>query len=629
MKTDFSSPFNPNQKTSMPDGNEGSLSIRLKKMMPWIAGIVLPAIMAFLLYFFESDTLYRIQELNLFLPTKVFWQSLTEYPGGALLWISCFLTQFFYYPAAGCCILALLWILLFFAIKNTYRLSNIWSILSAAAPACLLASITQMGYFIYYIKLQGYFFAGTCGFLIAIYAVWLFSRIRRPYNLAWIVAWTVIGYPLLGTYALLGTVYMGLLAIFQQGSWLKDRIVPLIISLLLVAGIPLIAYQFYSQTSLSTIYTAALPSFDVAGQTYTEYRLPFEILFFSPVVFTLLHRINLQPKTWTYAIIQVAALGILIYLIKPFWYHDENFKKELRMNRAIEEENWEAVIRESLEGDAEPTRQIVMYRNLALFRLGRAGNEMFHYREGGAKPNAPFPVRLVQVGGKTLYYNYGQLNYCYRWCMEDGVVFGWKAEYYKFMARTSLLNGEMKAAEKYLNLLSQTLFHKKWAERYKTYLEHPENIKKDPALKAILSLKPQRDELASDLNVIEMYLLKHFAYDDSDDPVYQEQTLIAALQMKDIDLFWRRFMKYATLHPKEEMPIHYQEAAYLYGHLENKVDISHMPFSQGVIDSYNRFMEFTQQCAGLTEEQMATAFYPQFGQTFYYYYFLIRGLQTY
>ena len=142
-------------------------------------------------------------------------------------------------------------------------------------------------------------------------------------------------------------------------------------------------------------------------------------------------------------------------------------------------------------------------------------------------------------------------------------------------------------------------------------------------------MKPQRDELASDLNVIEMYLLKHFAYDDSDDPVYQEQTLIAALQMKDIDLFWRRFMKYATLHPKEEMPIHYQEAAYLYGHLENKVDISHMPFSQGVIDSYNRFMEFTQQCAGLTEEQMATAFYPQFGQTFYYYYFLVRGLQTY
>jgi len=55
------------------------------------------------------------------------------------------------------------------------------------------------------------------------------------------------------------------------------------------------------------------------------------------------------------------------------------------------------------------------------------------------------------------------------------------------------------------------------------------------------------------------------------------------------------------------MPRHYQEAAYLYGHLENKVDISHMPFDQEVKDSYQRFMEFTQQCAGMTEAQMAAA----------------------
>lgn len=629
MKTDFSSPFLSDQEFSTPNGQNSSFGSRLRKIMPIICGIILPVLMAILLYALESDTLYRIQELNLFLPTEIFWQSLADYPGGALIWISCFLTQFFYYPALGCTLLAILWICIFFVQKSAFRLSDQWSFLAAAAPACLLASIVQMGYFIYYIKLQGYFFAATCGFLLAMCAIWLYTRLHRPYRLIWMAIWTIIGYPLFGTYALLGTLYMGILSIRQPGRWLKDRTVPFILCILFSAGIPLIAYQFYSQTSISEIYTAALPSFDVAGQTYTTYRLPYEILFVIPLLFTALYDFKPQLKTLVYAGIQIASLVILFYLIQPFWYQDENFKKELRMNRAIEEENWEAVIRESLEGDAEPTRQIVMYRNLALFRLGRAGNEMFHFREGGAKPNAPFPVRLVQVGGKTLYYNYGQLNYCYRWCMEDGVVFGWKVEYYKFMARTSLLNGELKAAEKYLNLLSKTLFHKKWAEKYQAYLKHPENIKKDPGLKPILSLRPQRDELASDLNVIEMYLLKHFAYDDSDDPIYQEQTLIAALQMKDIDLFWRRFMKYASLHPKEEMPVHYQEAAYLYGHLENKVDISHMPFSQGVIDSYNRFMEFTQQCAGLTEEQMATAFFPQFGQTFYYYYFLVRGLQTY
>ena len=115
----------------------------------------------------------------------------------------------------------------------------------------------------------------------------------------------------------------------------------------------------------------------------------------------------------------------------------------------------------------------------------------------------------------------------------------------------------------------------------------------------------------------------------SDDPLYQEQTLIAALQMKDIGLFWPRFFQYATLHNGEHMPRHYQEAAYLYGHLEHNVDISHMPFDAEVKESYARFMAFTQQCAGMTEAQMAEAFRPQFGNTFYYFYFLANGLQTY
>lgn len=40
--------------------------------------------------------------------------------------------------------------------------------------------------------------------------------------------------------------------------------------------------------------------------------------------------------------------------------------------------------------------------------------------------------------------------------------------------------------------------------------------------------------------------------------------------MKDIDIFWPRFFQYATLHNGKPMPRHYQEAAYLYGHLETR-----------------------------------------------------------
>jgi hypothetical protein len=233
------------------------------------------------------------------------------------------------------------------------------------------------------------------------------------------------------------------------------------------------------------------------------------------------------------------------------------------------------------------------------------------------------------MGGKMLYYHYGQENYCYRWCMEDGVTYGWKVEYLKYMAKTSLINNDFKVAEKYLNILKKTMFHKDWAEKYTEYLYQPMKIRDSEEFKPIIDLLPPTNELASDLSIIEMYLMTIFANGNSDNPVYQEQTLIAALQMKDISLFWPRFFKYAEMHIGQHMPRYYQEAAYLYGHLEDKVNISQMPFDQEVKDTYKRFTDFAEHCRGMSEEQMAKAFRPQFGHTFFYFYFLVNGLQTY
>ena len=67
----------------------------------------------------------------------------------------------------------------------------------------------------------------------------------------------------------------------------------------------------------------------------------------------------------------------------------------------------------------------------------------------------------------------------------------------------------------------------------------------------------------------------------------------------------------------------------MYGNLEHNVDISHMPFDQSVRDSYAAFMQLAQQCQGMSEERMKEVFYPRFGGTFYYNYFLMRGLKSY
>ena len=284
----------------------------------------------------------------------------------------------------------------------------------------------------------------------------------------------------------------------------------------------------------------------------------------------------------------------------------------------------------------EPTRLIVMAKNLALLKLGRSGDEMFHYLDGGAKPATPLDIRMMQVGGKMLYYNYARLNFCYRWCLEDGVEYGWKTEYLKYMTKTSLLSGEYKVAQKYVNTLSKTLFHKKWAAKYQTYIDNPSEMSKDKEFASIRQLYCYEDQLDGDNSLVEIYLLNYFSHSfaDTTTPMFDEMGMMCALTLKDIPTFWQNFFRYATSHKTERMPTHFQEAALLYGNLEpGKVDISKMPFDKPIEMKFKSFMECARKNAmgdyAERDPEIRQKFYNQFHDTYYYFYFFIRDVKSY
>ena len=54
-----------------------------------------------------------------------------------------------------------------------------------------------------------------------------------------------------------------------------------------------------------------------------------------------------------------------------------------------------------------------------------------------------------------------------------------------------------------------------------------------------------------------------------------------------------------------------------------------MPFDPQVVKNYEDFMALAQRCKGMSEESMRPVFYPQFGKTFYYEYFLVRNQKLY
>ncbi|MDE7378978.1 MAG: DUF456 domain-containing protein [Paraprevotella sp.] len=604
------------------------------RIFPWITmALATMACGWLLLSGYNDDFFYRAQEHSLFLPTRLFYDTLAIYPGGTLSWAAAFLTQFFYYPALGVTILLCLWIAVMAVTRKVFRTPDRWSVLLLTAPCALLAAILQNGYFLFYCKLPGHLFVPTLGYLTALLAAWLYRTLppRNGIRTGWMIVWACIGYPLFGAYSFIGTACMMMLGYYLNADRFWGRLKPVLTGLLLIGLVPLIAYLFYSQTNIDMLYRAALPCFSIGEETFYQFRIPYVLLILAPLLCLAVYERRVPVlRTWQCITLQTVALGVFIAFVNHFRYNDANFGRELCMYRATEELDWEKVVDIARHCDETPTRPQVMNKNLALFRLGRAGDEMFRFRDGSSIPNAPFGVKLTQINAKQMYFHYGKANFCYRWCMEDCVETGWKVESLKFMAKTSLLNQEYDVARKYLNLLKKTLFHKDWAAHYETFLQHPDRMREDPEFGPILHLMCFKNGLDSDNSVVELYLMNSFAKSFKEDPLFEEQSVLSALVLKNIDLFWEHFFRYAAQHTNDpHMPTHFQEAAYLYGHLEDKVDISNMPFDQEVKQSYEAMMERTRQCAGMSEDQLAQVLYPRFGHTFYYYYFLYRNVKTY
>ena len=609
----------------------------MKERLKWAGPALLIAalaVAAYCLLAYESEYLWKVQELNLHLHTPLFLKQQMVTSGWLLTWLGTWFTEFFYHPWLGVTLLCLWWALLMAVLWRTFRVPLKWAVVLLVPVAALLVSDVDLGYWIYYLKLRGHFFAATIGTTIAVASVWLYRLLPAKLYMRplYMVLSTAVLYPLIGFYGLLATLLMVILSWRLTDMTLASRATATVVGLVSIVFFPLCYYNFvFHETGLQNIWWTGLPLF-VIDKEYHAYYIPYYIIAASLAAMAALYKHDREqairrPLVW--GACQVAVLAAVVWGVSHFWYSDYNFHKELRMVKLMEQRDWEGMLAEAAYNEDEPTRAIVMMKNLALFRLGQQGDRMYHYKTGAKASATPIPLSMTQVVGRSIYYNYGVLNYCHRWCLEDGVEYGWRTEYLKYLALCSLLNGEESEARKYFGLLRHTRYHGEWAERYERFLGHRDQLLADKEFEQIAHLMNGADLLGSDNTLVEKFLMTLFVNTSSDDKLYQEQSLLSALWMKDIQMFWPRFFQYAQSHVGQRMPTHYQEAAYLYGQLEHQVDISRMPFDKEVVQNYQDFMALAQQCQGMSEAQMREVFYPRFGNTFYYEYFLIRNQKLY
>ena len=592
----------------------------------WI--LVLVAIGTALLYV-ESDLLWKVQQYNLFLYSSLFFKQTMIVPGGMLSYLGAFFTQFFYYPSLGVVMLCGWWLLLMWLTKRTFRISDGWCIVPLIPIAILLTANTELGYWVYFMKLRGYFFVPTIGTTVAVALLWAYRKLTATnlwLRVFYIVMVIVIGYPLMGVYALAAVLLMAV------WTWrLTDKYGQCAIisgaTLLALLAIPLFYYRFvYYQTNLINIYRPAVPEFTIID-SYPDYKIPYYLLVVCFLVFVVAYKKNVKKKDrkpllrWA---VQGALLAALVYGVWHYWYKDDNFHHELRMQRCMEQADWEGILTEGTKQQSEPTRAIVMIHNLALSRLGRQCDEMYNFRRGSKRSNSPLPVYMYNTAGLQIYYQYGVLNESHRLCMENGVNYGWNVELLQYLTRCALLGGEKQVVRKYLTILRQTQFFGSWADHIEQLLNNPEQLAQDPETGPVTHMLHYVDHKGSDNGYVEKTLMTMLSKTDSDDPYFQEQAVLGALWTRNPDDFWPRMSRYAELHP-EGVPRIFMEAACLFGHMQNLDFIKDMP-NQDILRSFNDFMQQLEQNKDRSFTEIRKMLYPQFGNTYYFEYFFLKDI---
>ena len=619
----------------------------MKKMKRFWAvivwGVALIAI-AVVLLVYEPHQLWKVQQMNLFLNSEIFLNEQLLVAGGLLSWVGCWFTQMLYYPWLGVALLCGWWLALLFLMRQTFRIPDQWAAMLLVPIALLLLTNMDQGYWIYMLKLRGHFFVTTIGTTMVTALMWGFRTVtdKWVYRGIYLVMACAIGYPLMGIYGLAATLLMGLWA-WKLSAKRTDAIILSGLALIMVVAVPLICYRYvYYQMNLANIWWAELPLFYVTEE-YHQYYIPYYLLGAFMVLLVLTYRgkdeelkncriekLKKDGKVRAVMAVQAVMMIVMVAGVWHFWFKDENFHRELKMQHQIYDLDWEGVAEEAATQEDEPTRAIVMMRNLALTRLGRQANQMFLYKNGSRRYEAPFDMRLMLVAGPLIYYQYGMLNYCNRLCMEMGVEFGFRVKDYQLLVSCALLENDEPLARKYIGILKQTLFYRDWAEQAEALLGHRDLIAKDAEREPITHMLHYDNFLGGDQGYTESFLMKQLARSKyKEDPKFQEQTLLATLWTKDVKQFWYHFNDYVNLHPGEPIPRYYQEAAYLYIKMEGGTDMENIPVDNGVKDGFERFATYMSNYDGREVEEAREGLYPYVGDTYYYDYYTMSNLAEY
>lgn len=421
----------------------------------------------FLFWHLLYPHLLGFQEQNqLFLFTWDFFVERMSVSGGLADYIAEFFTQFSYLPVLGEVLTALLFVVFQLSVALAIG-RNDWYALSFVAPVLLLVYMCDI-----YVMLS---------FLVALTAaVLLCALYRRCPGVIWASLATLLGYWLIGPAVFVFTLY----ACLREKNW--NVLILIVFSVLVVI---VSRWTYLQQYPWKTV---------VFGINY--YRQPLTVpgmqLVIAGVTFLI-------PAFTDYLPMPKKTIGIAVGLLVGgasgcYFSYQKDSVELIAYDQMVRHEDWEGILKraERYQPDSELGSVSV---NLALFMTDR-GSELPKFKQFGTRGLILPNIRdfISNSSSSEVFWRLGMINEALRYAFDtqESLINNRKSgRWMSRMAECQMLNGRYDVAEKYLDILSHSLFYRKWAESQRQYLRNDEAIASNPIYAYLRSVRYQSDFL--------------------------------------------------------------------------------------------------------------------------------------
>ena len=539
------------------------------------------------------------EQYQLFEWTGKYFARVVALPGGLADWAGRCITQFFYYAPLGAVLMALLLCAVQGLSLAVCRHKTLLFHALALIPVFLLTA-----FFCDENALVG----AAVALCLSLGVAALCLKIGKDRLRHWIEVLLVpVMYMACGP---LAAVYVLIVAI-REAATCGAKALPVIAAFLVLAVLcPLIASRIFPY----------LPGRFLQGIHYYRYHNILPGLLWGAALSSVLlvlvscFKARQTDAGWlpgTAAFVVIAALGAFLVLRAA----DASKEEWMRYDFMVRMQMWNRIM---MTADAKnpDNPKTVSCLNLALAKTGRMANHQFDYFQNGPEGLFPSFVRdfTNPVSTGEVFWHLGMINTAQRYAFEAQEAipdFQKSARFYQRLVETSIVNGDLAVARKYLKPLQHTLFYRGWANETLSLLDEGDIFAQRPELARARDLRlKEHDFLFSDTEMDSMLgLLK---VENPSNSLALDYLMAWCLLRKDLD----RFVECISMVDAPTMPKVYQEALLLRWVLTHN-DFNGLPpyIAPAYAERISRFIADSQ--AGKSPEQIQRTY----GDTYWFYYY--------